>query len=91
VEQGASIFSPWSPPRPVFGSVTIPSNAKEVSNWWFKRNSLAYTFGVCPIFTQMNPEINEEILLKILKVGSGLDLTRKELQEIISKVGLEFQ
>lgn len=90
VEQGASIFSPWSPPRPVFGSVTIPSNAKEVSNWWFKRNSLAYTFGVCPIFTQMNPEINEEILLKILKFGSGIDLTIKGLQEIISREGFEF-
>ena len=88
LEQETSIFSPWPPPRPVFGSVVLPSDAKEISNWWLHRNSLAYTFGICPIFTQMNPEIDEKVLLELLKLGVGIDLTTKELQEIISKVTL---
>lgn len=86
LEQEASIFSPWPPPRPVFGSVVLPSEAKEVSNWWLHRNSLAYTFGICPIFMQMNPEINEEMLLEKLRFGTGMDFTMEKLQEVIPKL-----
>jgi len=85
LEQEASIFSPWTPPRPIFETVALSPNPNEITNWWLKRNSLAYTFGVCPIFTQMNPEINEETLLELLKLGTGMDLTTKELQEILLK------
>ena len=79
------IFSSWSPPRPVFGTVVLPSDGEEISHWWLNRNSLAYTFGICPIFAQMNPEINEEVLLEILRSGAGIDLTKKDLQEVLSK------
>jgi aldehyde:ferredoxin oxidoreductase len=79
LEQEASIFSPWTPPRPILGSVALSPDPKEITNWWLTRNRLAYTFGVCPIFTQMNPEIDEETLLELLKLGTGMDFTAKEL------------
>jgi aldehyde:ferredoxin oxidoreductase len=85
LEKEASNFSLWAPPRPIGKSVALSPDPKEVKNWWLKRNSLAYTFGVCPIFTEMNPEINEETLIELLKLGTGMDFTVKELQEILLK------
>jgi aldehyde:ferredoxin oxidoreductase len=88
LEQEASVFSVWPPPRPVFGSFPLSLDAKGITDWWLARNSLAYTFGICPIFIQMNPEMNEEILLDLLKLGSGMDLTTDELHGVVSRLML---
>jgi len=59
---------------------------EKISIWWKKRNAIFYILGICPIFSLMTPEIEENNLLEFLRLGIGIDKNEGFLGEIAEKL-----
>jgi len=71
---GKGKFSPWSPN---FG---LPANE------WERRQAVAYIFGIHPIYALMSPELNEEKLIELANLGTGLGFTAETLDKVIADI-----
>jgi aldehyde:ferredoxin oxidoreductase len=71
---GRGKFSPWCPG---FG---LPAND------WERRQSVAYIFGIHPIFALMSPELSEEKLIELANLGTGLGFTSETLDKVIAEI-----
>lgn len=74
-ESAGKTFSTWTPPKPLFADVETGGGEDSTVKWWNRRNALAYVAGICPIFTLMAPELDEERIIDALKAGTELDLS----------------
>ncbi len=76
IEAEEGLFSPWTPPSPVFADFGLGNNPEERANWWRKRNSMAYTLGICPILCMMSSELEPEVLAELIQLGTGLEVDK---------------
>jgi len=77
---GRGIFSPWSPRKPLFGDFSVSG---EANDWWERRMAVAYVFGIHPIFAVMAPELTEESMLEITRIGTELELDGEVLNAVV--------
>ncbi len=80
-ELAGKTFSTWSPPKPLFADVELDGGEDGTVDWWYRRNALAYVAGICPIFTLMAPELDEERVIGALKLGTDLELSVDDLDK----------
>lgn len=80
------VFSPWAPPRPIFTDLSLPSDGSQDTQWWERRQAVAYIFGIDPLFALMSPELSEEKLLELSNIGTELDLTSEILDRVIDEI-----
>ncbi|MBC8461978.1 MAG: hypothetical protein H8D67_28745 [Deltaproteobacteria bacterium] len=71
---GNSVFSPWAP----LGS--------QDSQLWDRRQAIAYIFGIHPIFALISPELTEDKLLELVRLGTELELTSETLDKVIDEI-----
>jgi len=71
---GKGKFSPWCP------------NFGLSANEWERRQTIAYIFGIHPIFAMMAPELNEEKLIGLANLGTGLGFTSEMLDKVIADI-----
>lgn len=83
---GNGVFSAWSPQRPLFADFGLPADGSKDAEWWERRQSVAYIFGIHPIFALMSPELTEEKLINLVNIGTGLEITAEVLDEIVAEV-----
>ncbi len=81
-----SVFSPWSPKQPLFVDFGLPDDGSRNSEWWVRRQAVAYLFGIHPIFILMAPMLTEEKLINAVNLGTGLNITADTVDEAIKKV-----
>ena len=81
-----SPFSPWTPLRPLFADFGLGQDPDKISSWWKKRNALFYILGICPIFSLIAPEIDEDTLLELIKLGAGIEKEKGFLDKIAGKL-----
>lgn len=86
VTTGDGIFSPWSPPRPLFADFGLPADGSKDAEWWERRQAVAYIFGIHPIFALMAPELSEEKLIELVNIGTELELTSETLDAVIADI-----
>jgi aldehyde:ferredoxin oxidoreductase len=80
---GASKFSPWCPPKPLFADF---GDIDKDSGWWERRQAVAYIFGIDPIFAIMAPELTEEKLIELVNIGTGLEITSETLNKVVTEL-----
>jgi aldehyde:ferredoxin oxidoreductase len=88
--QASGTFSNAVPFKPVvvafkdFGVSDAPVDRAE---WWLRRQALAYTLGICPIFTLVSPEMSEERLAELIASSAAWDaFTVEQLREVGKEV-----
>jgi aldehyde:ferredoxin oxidoreductase len=81
VEGLSGPFSPWAPDKPVFASFGSGD-----SDWWRRRQAVAYLFGLSPQFMMMAPEIDEEKLLELAALGTELEFTAEALDQAMARL-----
>ena len=64
----AAIFSSAVPPKPVFGGF-----GSEDGQFWVRRQALAYTIGMCPIFALLSPEVSTEKIVELIQLSAEWD------------------
>ncbi|WP_457553910.1 aldehyde ferredoxin oxidoreductase N-terminal domain-containing protein [Desulfobacula sp.] len=82
---GRGIFTPWCPAGPIFNDFSL-SGEDEILAWWERRQAVSMIFGIQPIFSLMCPELNEENMLELASLGTGLDLTQEILDAVIDDI-----
>jgi aldehyde:ferredoxin oxidoreductase len=80
------VFSTWTPPKPLFEGFGLDGGEDANVEWWIRRNALAYVTGICPIFTLMSPQIDEERVIEALKLGTDLNLSVEDLDRACLKL-----
>lgn len=81
VEGVTGPFSSWAPAQPIFGDFGASDQA-----WWLRRQAVAYTFGIDPIFALMAPELSEEVLVEMAAMGTELEITADTLNQVVSSL-----
>jgi len=88
--QASGTFSNAVPAQPVvvafkdFGVSDAPVDRAE---WWLRRQALAYTLGICPIFALVSPEMSEERLAELIASSAEWDaFTVEQLREVGKEV-----
>lgn len=84
--EGAGIFSPWAPMKPIFGKFELASGNDAVHAWWERRQAIAAIFGIQPLFILMSPSLNEENLLTLAQLGTKIDFTAETLDAVVSDI-----
>ncbi len=79
---GKGIFSPWCPTQPLFGE--FEDAGADVAAWWERRMAVAYIFGIHPIFAVMSPEIVEDDLVEIARIGTELEISQETLDKAVA-------
>jgi len=79
-------FSAWAPDRPLLADFGLPADGSGTAAWWQRRQALAYLFGIHPIFMLMAPELSEEKLIELARVGTGLDFTAEKVEQAIGSI-----
>jgi aldehyde:ferredoxin oxidoreductase len=79
-------FSPWAPRTPLFADFSLPPDGNGTQAWWEKRQALAYLFGIHPLFILMAPELSEEKLLELARIGTGLEITTGDLEQAVTQL-----
>jgi aldehyde:ferredoxin oxidoreductase len=51
---------------------------------WKRRMAISYVFGIDPIFALMAPEINEEGLVELAALGTGLEISQEKLDAVVA-------
>ena len=82
----SGVFSPWSPPKPLFADFGLPTNGSQDAEWWERRQAIAYIFGIHPIFALMTPELTEAILIDFINLGTDLELDSDILDSVVSDI-----
>ncbi len=77
------IFSPWPPKKPIFSSFETGGDDE---GWWNRRQALAYIFGIDPFFILMAPEIDNDILLELTRIGTDLEIENETLDNAIENL-----
>ena len=72
-------FSPWAPAQPLFADFGDSGEA-----WWKRRQAVAYTFGLDPIFALMCPELSEDVLVEMAAMGTELEITADTLNQVVA-------
>ncbi len=70
--QAFGVFSNAVPPKPVIASpeaFSAGSTPEERAYWWVRRQALAHTLGICPIFAVTSPELTEEKLTSFIQMA----------------------
>lgn len=80
--KGKGRFSPWCPTQPIFNDFGL--SAPDIESWWERRQAVASIFGIQPIFAAMCPELSEDKLLELSCVGTGLNITKETLNNVIT-------
>ena len=83
---GDSVFSPWAPHKALSEGFGLPADGSQDAQWWERRQAVAYIFGIHPIFALMAPELSEEKLLDLAKIGTELELTAETLDRVIAAI-----
>jgi len=78
-------FSPWCPQGPLFGDFGL-SGQEETKKWWIRRQAIAYIFGIHPIFAIMAPELSEERLLNLAKIGTEIEFDTDTLDKLVDEI-----
>jgi hypothetical protein len=88
--QASGTFSNAVPFNPVvvsfkdFGVTDAPVDRAE---WWLRRQALAYTLGICPIFALVSPEMSEEKLTELIATSAAWDdFSAEQLREVGGQV-----
>jgi aldehyde:ferredoxin oxidoreductase len=68
----AGMFSSAVPPKPVFSPVS-DFGAQDPGQFWVRRQALAYTIGMCPIFVLLAPEISTEKIVELVQLSAEWD------------------
>lgn len=77
---GEGVFSPWCPMQPIFGDFDVAGDA--VADWWERRQAIAYTFGLHPIFAVMSPEITEDSLIDMVDIGAEIEIGEDTINSV---------
>ncbi|MBW1731083.1 MAG: hypothetical protein JRH08_01680 [Deltaproteobacteria bacterium] len=80
------IFSPWCPRRPLWGDFGIGSDESEISQWWNRRQAVAYIFGIHPIFALMSPQLSEDKLLELAALGTDIEFDSNTIDKIVGRL-----
>lgn len=78
-------FSSCCPVQPLFSDFGV-SDTSAYLTWWTRRQAVAYTLGIHPVFANMSPELSEELMIKMVNKGTGLELSQETLDTVISDV-----
>jgi len=70
--------------KPIFNDFGLSGDAAEAETWWERRQATALIFGIQPIFSIMCPELSEENLLELSRIGTELDLTQDILDRVVA-------
>jgi aldehyde:ferredoxin oxidoreductase len=68
----AGIFSSAVPPKPVFSPVS-DFGGQDAGQFWVRRQALAYTIGICPIFALLAPEVSTEKIVELVQLSAEWD------------------
>jgi aldehyde:ferredoxin oxidoreductase len=79
-------FSGFAPDRPLLADFGLPADGSGTAAWWQRRQALAYLFGIHPVFMLMAPELSEEKLMELARVGTGLEITTEKLNQAIDLI-----
>ena len=79
---GTGPFSPCCPSRPLFYDFGLSENS-DTSQWWTRRQAVAYIFGINQTFALMSPFLSEEKLVDLVNLGTGLGITADSLNNAI--------
>lgn len=66
------VLSPYIPRLP--NKEGLEPESDEYLSWWKKRVALGFTFGLDPLFLLIADFVDEQRLLELVKLGTGLDL-----------------
>ena len=83
---GNGVFSPWAPHKALSEGFGLPADGSQDAQWWERRQTVAYIFGIHPIFALMAPELSEENLLELANIGTELELTAETLDQVIAAI-----
>ncbi len=72
VDDLAGPFSPWAPQGLAADQAA-----------WQRRQAVAYIFGIDPIFALMAPELSEEVLLELAKLGTDMEFSAETLDKAV--------
>ncbi len=78
----AGIFSSAVPPKPVFAEAGAFGNG-DAGQVWVKRQALAYTIGMCPIFALLAPEVTIDKVVELVQMSAEWDEFSKDTLEIL--------
>ena len=84
--QGKGTFSPWCPVMPLFNDFDLAGDVEATNAWWERRMAVAHIFGIQPMFAIMCPQIIEEDMLELAKLGTDLDLDENLLDKVVSYI-----
>ena len=88
--QASGIFSNAVPFKPVvvsFKDFGVSDAAADRAEWWLRRQALAYTLGICPIFALVSPEMSEEKLTELIASSAAWDaFTVEQLRDVGEQV-----
>ncbi|MCK4783362.1 MAG: hypothetical protein KAV87_06390 [Desulfobacteraceae bacterium] len=79
IEAEEGLFSPWTPPLPVYSDFGLGDDPQEKAVWWKKRNAMAYNLGICPILAMLSSELEPEVLAELVALGTGIELDKEIL------------
>jgi aldehyde:ferredoxin oxidoreductase len=80
----AGIFSSAVPPKPLFAEASAFGEG-DAGKCWLKRQALAYTVGMCPIFSLLAPEVTTEKVVELVQMSAEWDdFTAEKLESILS-------
>ena len=78
----AGIFSSAVPPKPVFAQASAFGEG-DAGQVWVKRQALAYTIGMCPIFALLAPEVTTDKVVELVQMSAEWDEFSKDTLENI--------
>ncbi|MDY6965108.1 MAG: aldehyde ferredoxin oxidoreductase N-terminal domain-containing protein [Halobacteriota archaeon] len=65
----------------VFGSFCPP-----LTDEWKEKVTLGYTLGICPILLFLVPELDKEVLVEMINLTTGWDISVDDLGSVLSKL-----
>ena len=80
---GKGTLSPCTPLKPLFHDAGSEGQA---SDWWEKRQAVAYICGIQHFFILMAPFLSDEKLLEFINQGTGLEITADVLNKAVAAV-----
>ena len=75
--QEARIFSSGVLPKPVFAEAGAFGEG-DAGQVWVKRQALAYTIGMCPIFALLAPEVTIDKVVELVQMSAEWDEFSKD-------------
>ena len=86
ISYGEHVFSAWCPRSTMFDDFGVGDDESELNKWWTRRQSLAYVFGIHPMFVLMSSHLTEEKLLELARLGTEMEFDLETLDRVISGI-----